>query len=106
MKKDKKETKVDLEKKEMENKAIFAGTVGMLFLTLIFYIAEIAITGETNYGLFALISIFNGISFGYRAIKSDKCRKINAVAAILWILTTVLCTYQYFDYLKDISEIL
>ena len=57
MKKDKKETKVDLEKKEMENKAIYAGTVGMLFLTLIFYIAEIAITGETNYGLFALISV-------------------------------------------------
>lgn len=104
MKKDKKETKVDLEKKEMENKAIFAGTVGMLFLTLIFYIAEIAITGETNYGLFALISIFNGLSFGYRAIKRGG--KTNAIAAILWLITTVLCTYQYFDYLKDISEIL
>jgi len=102
----KKDKKIDLEKKEIENKAIFAGTIGMLFLTLIFYIAEIAITGETNYGLFALICIFNGLSFGYRAIKYDKYRKVNAIASILWLLTTVICIYQYFDYLKDISEIL
>ena len=91
-------------KKETENKATYFGTIGMLFLALILYILNICLAGKTNQGFFAIICIFNGISFLYRGIKTKT--KLNITTGIIWLIVTGLAMYSYIDYLIEISEVL
>lgn len=108
MKKEEKKTnkKKDPKEIEFENKAVNCAAIAVLFLAFIFFVLEIAITGKTNYGLYAIITIFNGALYLYKSIKSEKNRKLNITSAVLWLLLTGICIYGYIDHLIEISEIL
>ena len=100
----KKKTKKSLEELEVENRAVNYGAIGVLLLTLIFYILEIVLTGKTSNGFYALIAIFSGIIYLYRGIKL--MRNSYIVLGILWFLLTGLCVYKYISDLIATSAIL
>ena len=45
---------------ELEKKSTFIGALCMLILVFVMYTFEIVKLGKANYGLFGIISIFNG----------------------------------------------
>lgn len=81
---------------EIDAKACRAGAVMMLILALIFYAYEIAIGKGINNALYSLITVFNFAGYGYKAIKVEKSRKLNTIAAIVWGLLTILLMLDYF----------
>ena len=89
---------------ELDTRATKIGAILMLLLTLIFYALEIMLTGDTNYGLYSLIAIFNAGIYSYKSIKTKS--KLQIFTAVLWILVTCICTYGYITNLIQTSTIL
>lgn len=91
---------------EISQKATNMASIFTLLLVFIFFSLEIFIVGKTNYGLYAIITIFNGVNYLYNGIRNEKNRKLNIFTGIIWLLLTVICTYGYINHLIDISEII
>ena len=87
----------DYAEMENENRAVKYAAIGIVLLSTIYFIMEIAIKGKTNYGWYSIIAIYNAIFYGYKAIKDKK--KLHIVNGMIWaILAIGLITM----YIKDI----
>ena len=96
--------KRDLASIEVENKAIKLSALSILFLVTIYFCLGIIIKGETNYGLYSIISLYCSIFFGYKAIKEKK--KINILSSIIWSLVTIILIIQYIQAIIQTSTII
>lgn len=103
----KKEEILEASKKENKNKDMYAlqvetkactiASIAMLILAFIYFTYEIMSGKGTNYALYSLIAIYNAVVYGYRAIKIETCRKINAFTGIVWGILTIILVLGYFD---------
>ena len=91
-----KKVKLTQEELEVENTGVKLAAISMLFLALIYFMVEIARGNGTNTAIYSMISVFNTVLFGYRALKMEKCRKLNAVTSIIWGLLTIMLILDYF----------
>ena len=95
--KEEKETK---EKKqeliEIDRKGANIAAICMLVLALIYYTYEIFSGKGSNPALYSIITIYNTVLFGYKAVKTEDNRKINIITSAIWGLLTILLIYFYF----------
>lgn len=89
----------DMYEKEVEIKAATWAAIAMLILAFIYFTYEIMSGKGTNYALYSLITIYNTILYGGKAIKIERCRKLNTFTAIIWGLLTVTLVLSYFNVL-------
>lgn len=105
----KKEQILELSKKENKNKDIFImqvdskGTtyavISMLILAFIFYIYEMKSGKGTNLAFYSIITCYNAILYGYRAIKIKEKRKLTIFTSAVWSILTIIFILEYFKVL-------
>ena len=91
-----KKVKLTPQELEAENKAVKLAAIVMLFLALIYFMAEMARGNGSNPALYSMIAAFDFVLFGYKAIKIKKNRKLNAFTSIIWGLLTIMLILDYF----------
>ncbi len=100
LEKSKKENKnKDIYALEVENKGATIAAVVMVILAFIYFTYEIMSGKGTNEALYSIITVYNTILFGYRAIKIKEYRKINLATSIIWGLLTITLILSYFNVL-------
>ncbi|MDD6034823.1 MAG: DUF6442 family protein [Lachnospiraceae bacterium] len=90
-----------------ESAAIMGGAIAgisMSVLCLVFYLAQIALQGNCNWGFFAIISFYNAVLNLIKGIKMSK--KIIIVVGVVWLALTVLLSVVHIDNLIATSTIL
>ena len=88
--------KRDVYELEVESKGCQYGALSMLILTTVFYCYEIFTAKGSNPALYALIAIYCSVSFGYKAIKIDRAKKLHIFNSVTWALVTIILIIQYF----------
>ena len=83
----------DLAYIEVENKAYNLAANALFVLTAIYFVLEIALKDEINYGLYSLIALFSTTVYGVKAKYSKN--KICIIASIVWGLCTIVFAYYY-----------
>ena len=83
----KKEEILEASKKENKNKDIYAvqveakgasiAGVSIIILAFIYYLYEMMSGKGSNPALYSIITIYNAILYGYKALKIEKHRKLN-----------------------------
>ena len=101
-----KEEILEISKKENKNKDLYAieveakackvASVSMVLLAFIYFTYEIISGKGSNPAFYSLITIFNAILYGYKAIKIEKNRKLNMFTFIIWSLLTIMLILTYF----------
>ena len=102
----KKEEILEASKKENKKKDIYAieveakssqiAGIGMLILASVYFIYEI-ITGKgQNPAFYSLITIYESILYGYKAIKIHERRKLSLFTSVIWGLLTLMLILEYF----------
>ncbi len=105
----KKEEVLEASKKENKNKdmyeiqveakgANYAG-IAMLLLAFVFYSYEIFSGKGSNPAFYSIITIYNAVLFGYKAIKIEKKRKLSIITSVIWGLLTIMLILDYFKVL-------
>ena len=105
----KKEEILEISKKENKNKdmyaievdakgANFAG-ITMLILVAVYYTYEIISGKGSNPALYSIITIYNTVLYGYKAIKVKDKRALNIFTSVIWGLLTVILILSYFKVL-------
>lgn len=94
----------DLVSKNAELNASMIAGISMAVLSLVFYAAQIAFHGTLNWGLFAIIALYNAVLNIVRGIKTSKKGAI--VAGIIWLLLTILLSVTHICTLIETSTIL
>ena len=84
---------------EVEANACKIASVIMLILAFIYYSYEIISGKGSNPAFYSLITVFNSVMFGYKAIKLKERRKLSIITSIIWGLLTVMLVLQYFGVL-------
>lgn len=87
----------DLAELQVELKANQLAAGVMLILAFIFFSFEIFTGKGINPAFYSLITIFNTTTFGYRAIKLEKYKKLNTFTSIIWGLLTIILILSYFN---------
>ena len=87
---------VDPYTKEVEATGSNIACGAMLILAFIYFIYEIAKGRGINAGFYSIISLYNAVAFGYRALKLEKNRKLNIVTSIIWSILTIMLILDYF----------
>ena len=105
----KKEEILEASKKENKNKDIYCKEVEvkgatwaalcMLILTSIYFIFEIMSGKGQNVALYSIIAIYETVFSGYKAIKIEDKRKLNALTSVIWGILTVMLVLEYFHVL-------
>ena len=88
--------KKDVYEIQIDAKACEYAAVSMLILAFIFFTYEIASGKGSNPAFYSLITLFNTVIYGYKAIKLSKNRKLNIFTSITWGLLTILLFLEYF----------
>ena len=83
----------DLAYIEVDNKAYKFAAMAMFILTAIYFVLEIALKDEINYGWYSLIALFSTVVNGIRAGYSKK--KVCIFSAVVWAILTVVFTCYY-----------
>ena len=81
---------------EVQAKGCEYASVTMIILAFIYFVYEIATDKGSNPAFYSLITVFNGVTFGYRALKIEENRKLNYFTSFIWMLLTVLLILEYF----------
>ncbi len=76
----------------------------MAILSLVFYVAQIAIQGTCNWGLFAVVAFYNAVINIVKGIKISK--KSSIVAGIIWGVLTIGLSFTHITNLIATSTIL
>ena len=102
----KKEEILEASKKENKNKDMYAiqveskgatyAGISMLILALIFYSYEIFTGTGSNPAFYSIITIYNAVLYGYKAMKIENRRKLNIFTSITWGLLTLTLILSYF----------
>lgn len=83
--------------------AVVAG-VSMAVLSLVFYVAQIAIQGTCNWGLFAVVAFYNAVINCVKGFKISK--KSSIFAGVIWGLLTIGLSIAHISNLIATSTIL
>lgn len=94
----------DLVSKSAELNAAMIASISMAVLSLVFYAAQIALHGTLNWGLFAIIALYNAVLNIVRGIKLSKKGVI--AAGVIWLLLTILLSVAHISSLIETSTIL
>ncbi len=89
----------DIYCKEVEAKGATWAAVCMLILASVYFIFEIMSGKGTNPALYSIIAIYDTVLFGYKAIKVEEKRGLNAFTSIIWGLLTITLVLEYFNVL-------
>ena len=102
----KKEEILEASKKENKKKDIYAVEVEakganyagicMLILAGIYFCYEILSGKGENVALYSIITIYNSVLYGYKAIKISERRKLSAATSIIWGILTITLILEYF----------
>ena len=96
--------KKDFAEIEEENKAVKIAAIAIILLATVYFCLNIFIKGETNYGIYSIIALYNAIVFGYKGIRTKK--KISIVNGVIWTLLTIMLTYAYISKIIATSTIM
>lgn len=88
--------KKDVYEIEVDSKAGQYAAISMLLLAFLFFTYEIVTGKGSNPAFYSLITTFNTVIYGYKAIKLSKNRKLNIFTSITWGLLTVILILEYF----------
>lgn len=83
--------------------SVYAG-ISMAILSLVFYVAQIAIQGTCNFGLFAIVAFYNAVISIVKGVKISK--KSSIVAGIIWGLLAIGLSVAHINNLIATSTIL
>lgn len=83
----------DLAYIEVDNKAYKLAAMAMFVLTAFYFVLEIALKDEINYGWYSLIALFSTVVNGIRAGYSKN--KICIFSTIAWGILTIVFTCYY-----------
>lgn len=88
--------KKDIYEIEVETKGCKIAALAMLLLVTVYYCYEIFSGKGDNHTLYSLITIYCSILYGYKALKIEKNRKLNAFTSIIWGILTIMLILEYF----------
>ena len=88
--------KRDVYELEINQKGAVIAAISMLILALIYYSYEIFTGKGTNPALYSVITIYNAVLYGYKAIKVEHNRKLSIFTSVVWGLLTIMLIYSYF----------
>ena len=88
--------KKDMYEIQVESKGATYAGLAMLILALIFYTYEIISGKGSNPAFYSIITIYNAVLFGYKAIKIDKRRGLYIFTAVVWSILTIMLVLDYF----------
>ncbi len=88
--------KKDLYALQVETKAATVAAVTMVLLAFIYFTYEIIRGNGINAAFYSLITVYNGVLYGYKAIKVKEHRKLNTFTAVIWLLLTITLILEYF----------
>ena len=88
--------KKDMYAIEVESKGANYAGISMLLLAFVFYTYEILSGNGTNTALYSIITIYNTVLFGYKAMKIKEKRNLNVVTSVIWGLLTFMLVLEYF----------
>lgn len=83
----------DLVKREINISASAAGAFAALFLTTIFFVLQVLLKNEFNFGLYAIMFCFGAANFIIRAVNMK--RKSDIVFSVLYSLATLVLTVVF-----------
>ena len=84
---------------KVEADACKIAAVSMLLMAFVYYTYDI-ITGKgSNPAFYSLISVFNCVLYGYKAIKIEERRKLSIFISIIWGILTIMLFLSYFGVL-------
>lgn len=84
---------------EVEAKACRIASVAMLLLAFIYFSYEIFTGKGTNPAFYSMITVFNAVMFGYKAVKIEERRKLSIFTSAVWSLLTIMLVLSYFEVL-------
>ena len=97
LKASKKENKMkDVYEIEVEYHGASYAAISMILLAFIYFSYEIFSGKGSNPALYSIITIYNGMLYGYKAFKIERNRKLNAFTSIIWNLLTIILFLSYF----------
>lgn len=109
-----KESILEMSRQENKNKDLFGyneelkaslyAGIAMAVLSAVIYVAQIVIQGKFDWGLFAVVTVYNAVLNFAKGVKTSK--KDLIVAGILWAVTTVILLVAHFGTLIAASTIL
>ena len=91
--------KKDVYEIQVESKGATIAAVVMLLLAFIYYTYEILTAKGTNPALYSIITIYCTVIYGYKAVKIENHRALNAFTSIIWGILTILLILDYFKVL-------
>ncbi len=94
----------DLVDRNAELKASMITGISMAVLSLVFYAAQIALQGTCNWGLFAIITLYNAVMNIIRGVKTSKKGVI--FAGVIWLILTIVLSVAHIGNLIQTSTIL
>lgn len=94
----------DLVARDAELKASRIAGISMSVLALVFYLAQIVLQDNCNWGLFAIITLCNAVMNIVRGIKLSKKGVI--ILGVVWLLVTIALSVAHIGALIEASTIL
>ena len=88
--------KKDIYALEVESKGANYAGITMLILAFIYYTYEIMQGKGSNPALYSIITIYNAVLYGYKAIKIKEKRGLWIFTSVVWGLLTIMLTLSYF----------
>ena len=82
--------KKDINEIEAERTGATYAGISMLILALIYYTYDIIKGNGTDPAFYSIITIYNTVLFGYKAIKVEKRRKLSIFTSVIWGLLTIM----------------
>ena len=86
----------DMHAIEVEAKGATYAGITMLILAAIYYTYEIFTGKGSNPALYSIITIYNTILYGYKAIKMKERRVLHITTAVIWGILTAMLVLNYF----------
>ena len=86
----------DMYEVQVESKGAMYAGLSMLILALIFYTYEIISGKGSNPAFYSIITIYNAVLFGYKAIKIENRRKLCIFTSVVWSILTIMLVLDYF----------
>lgn len=81
---------------QVEAKGANIAGITMLLLAFIYYSYEIFTGKGSNPALYSIITIYNAVLYGYKAIKIKEKRSLWIATSVIWGLLTLILVLSYF----------
>ncbi|MBQ3296089.1 MAG: hypothetical protein IJH00_06390 [Erysipelotrichaceae bacterium] len=81
---------------QVEANACKIASIVMVLLAFVYYSYEMFTGKGSNPAFYSLITIFNAVMFGYRAIKIEEKRGLSIFASVVWTILTAILILRYF----------